>query len=82
MEITMNSMELDAQCSGETSWHYNTPTHGWIPCQKSSRNGRMGPFCLGENEDEGQANAEETGLETGQDVREGLFGQIKANLGE
>lgn len=42
----------------------------------------MGPFCLGENEDEGQANAEETGLETGQDVREGLFGQIKTNLGE
>lgn len=42
----------------------------------------MGPFCLEENDEEGQANAEETGLESDRDWREGLLGQIEANLGE
>lgn len=42
----------------------------------------MGPFCLEENDEEGQDNAEETGLETDQDLREGLLDQIETNLGE
>ena len=41
----------------------------------------MGPFCLEEN-DEWQANAAEKELETYQDLRDGLLGQIEANLGE